>query len=579
MRRVEWTLCSGDQVEDFVSQLILLDSPNVAGNRVRASRGDGGIDVILRHDTEVEIFQVKKFATNLTAGQKSQIKESFDRFLSEVASTQQVRAWHLVLPLDPTRENLIWFDEMVGSQPFPCDWIGLNQLDALAAGNAKLVEYHFGDPKAMQDLVTRLLGAREIPGVDLRPEDRIEAMGQNIEAMIESLEDLDPHYRYEMALFPEFDLQTFDPNDLALPKGTVFVQYQGLASGRCVAIFVIARCSASLELRPITLTTQFVVERGSVEEAALQDFADYGAPISGIAGSLVEGVGPALTTTSGSGLISFWPTSKTADTPPLELRVQRGSDVLDRVPLALKSISSGTAEEPGQYLECVSGTGLITVLARIGGAERKSRLDLKFGSLANRTPRDAIELIDLQESLLEGDHLALAIEDGNRVSPLWEISDRPDSMQVAERRRLCESLATIQRVSMERIGYPAAATEPQIAMVHVTAGLLRGEHIEVPWRPVALDPATLATLDPVDAENGFAFGYMRPLVVILGDRTIDTGKFYLTWCTSARLEDGWESTLANGQPVEILAVDGATSTLRLATPDETKQLETGDKDV
>ena len=82
MARIEWAALSGDEVETVVSMLIFNEHPRAT--RIRPSQGDFGIDVLVPHpgDTSfADVYQIKKFASNLDASQKRQIEDSFQRVL------------------------------------------------------------------------------------------------------------------------------------------------------------------------------------------------------------------------------------------------------------------------------------------------------------------------------------------------------------------------------------------------------------------------------------------------------------------------------------------------------------------
>jgi hypothetical protein len=61
----------------------------------------------------VDVYQIKKFATNLTTSQKFQVEESFRRLvIGFVRRRIPVGDWYLVMPLDPTLDNRDWFNAM-----------------------------------------------------------------------------------------------------------------------------------------------------------------------------------------------------------------------------------------------------------------------------------------------------------------------------------------------------------------------------------------------------------------------------------------------------------------------------------
>lgn len=106
--RIPWTRYSGEDVESVLATFISLEERDAI--KIRPSRGDGGIDLIVYLDAEtVEIYQIKKFAENLKNSQKAQIENSWQELSATTADLHvKTNSWHLVMPLDPTNENLRW---------------------------------------------------------------------------------------------------------------------------------------------------------------------------------------------------------------------------------------------------------------------------------------------------------------------------------------------------------------------------------------------------------------------------------------------------------------------------------------
>ena len=107
--RVEWLALGGDEVETLLANLIYNHDGRAI--RIRPSQGDYGIDIIIPAAAKPEkwdVYQVKKFAQNLTSGQKAQIVESFGRVLvGMLRRNVPLNNWYMVLPLDPTLENYL----------------------------------------------------------------------------------------------------------------------------------------------------------------------------------------------------------------------------------------------------------------------------------------------------------------------------------------------------------------------------------------------------------------------------------------------------------------------------------------
>lgn len=116
MGPVPWSALGGDTIEDVVSNLLYHEYPRA--QRIRPSQGDYGIDIIvprMHGDTEVwDVYQIKKFALNLTDNQNKQVEKSFRRLMiGLVRRGIQAGDWYLVMPLDPTTQSLLdWFKPM-----------------------------------------------------------------------------------------------------------------------------------------------------------------------------------------------------------------------------------------------------------------------------------------------------------------------------------------------------------------------------------------------------------------------------------------------------------------------------------
>lgn len=91
---INWERESGDRIEEFLAAHLLLQAGR--GNQIRPSQGDHGIDVQIPTDQGWDIYQIKRFATNLDSSAKQQIKKSWNRFKDDVLPGRTVRSWSLV---------------------------------------------------------------------------------------------------------------------------------------------------------------------------------------------------------------------------------------------------------------------------------------------------------------------------------------------------------------------------------------------------------------------------------------------------------------------------------------------------
>jgi len=206
MARVEWTRTAPDDVEHVVAVMVLREHPS--GQRIRPSQGDGGIDIVVPADDPegVDICQVKAFSTNLGASQKAQIKVVRPSSQDIHGNGLQIRNWYLMLPLDSTRENLEWLDELTAGAVFNCEWRGLAFVDGLAAKYPDVIDYYLRDGKerladAVADLTKLVTLGTAMEAGDsaeegLKPSDVLPGLA----ALHGELNRYHPNYRYDFSV-------------------------------------------------------------------------------------------------------------------------------------------------------------------------------------------------------------------------------------------------------------------------------------------------------------------------------------------------------------------------------------------
>lgn len=252
--------------------------------RIRASKGDGGIDVYVPlGDDHIEVYQVKKFAENLDSSQRGQIRESYNR-IKEYAKKRgwTIVAWHLTMPLDPTKENDRWFDHLTNADPFEATWKGLTVFDNWAADFPQVVDYYLvadGRDRLLQELA-RFHATTKITLPEVDPETALRAyrglepaaVRERIALLNTTLNDADPHFLYEIAV----GIAPAAPPILGDGYPAFVATVSDQVEGQVVTVHILARCAESLYERPITHTGTIVVNRGSDEEREWRKFLDYG---------------------------------------------------------------------------------------------------------------------------------------------------------------------------------------------------------------------------------------------------------------------------------------------------------------
>jgi hypothetical protein len=318
MGRVEWLALGGDEVETLLANLIYNHDSRAV--RIRPSQGDYGIDIILPSAANPEkwdVYQVKKFAQNLTSGQKAQIVKSFGRALVGMLRRDvPLNDWYLVLPLDPTLENYLdWLkgmpEEVIDKlkkdkklDPQLTDeelnrirtwldvpdrvigWKGLPFCESLVADYPYVVDYYLhGGRERLREAVAevaKLLGRDS----SVRELDEAANRGEGNAALLEPGEltehlgrldrvlDSDPHYRYD------FGIDSRRP-DLRIEPWLVAVSQVQIRDDRWLTVKIYARSAQSLEERPIPLKLTFEFEEMSQDHESFKDWLKYGKPFEG----------------------------------------------------------------------------------------------------------------------------------------------------------------------------------------------------------------------------------------------------------------------------------------------------------
>jgi hypothetical protein len=106
MTRVKWDELDPGRYEDMVAVLLSNIYPEAA-ERIDGSGGDGGRDVQLRYESDLDGFELKGFTGRMTSGRRAQVKRSLRR-----AASVGLRSWTLVVPIDPTPGEQRWFDTL-----------------------------------------------------------------------------------------------------------------------------------------------------------------------------------------------------------------------------------------------------------------------------------------------------------------------------------------------------------------------------------------------------------------------------------------------------------------------------------
>ncbi len=277
--RVEWTRLEGNDVEAVVAMFVNREQPNSV--RITPSRGDGGVDILDRAaavDGTDAVHQVKSYCEPLSSRQKDEVKKSLQTLINDPRwAALRVTTWYLVTPWDPTPEAEVWLQELGHAHGLTAVWRGLAYVDQLAAKYPDIVDYYVhGDRNRVEETYQSVLALVGIEGGERLD---VPSVAARVQRALGTL-NTDPHYRYELRFgeggFPE------PPSRQGLVMSWMSGQARG---GAWLAVDIIARCAASVQERPITITGRFVAESGSDFEHSLRDFLSFGTPFTSPVGA------------------------------------------------------------------------------------------------------------------------------------------------------------------------------------------------------------------------------------------------------------------------------------------------------
>jgi hypothetical protein len=544
MTQVNWERCSGEQVEKFVAAMLLLRNPH--GNLITPSQGDRGIDIQIKAETGgYDIYQVKKYATTLTASQKKAIERSWQTFLDQTVGRIQVNSWNLALPCDPTPENQDWFEELTGESGITTQWYGRTQLDTLAAESPQVVDYFFGEgKKRSDDLLQQVLSILSIssPSSKDEPTPTLDVILSKANDIINMLDNVDPFYRYECE-FRHGNLEELSKEYSAhgqSEQSAAFISfYQQKNSNTTTVLRVTPKCVESYHFRPITLNMTLRADPGTEAHTALRDFIQYGIPPQDIQATIEDVQSPPGGPLPGKGIISLFDYSEQDKLPPLEVRFSPNEDNGETIVVDVEDISHGVAPTGrGSYLRFSDRSNVATITLLVTTANNLAGLRVECNAFDGKKPSEVLPGLRLIDGLRNGGILELVVRDGGpQVFKVRSDGAANHELRAAARKIVAyvESLMEIQKHAFLMVTVPAmdAVTEEDMNSTIEVARLLRGEKITRNWPQLELAVEDRENI-PFN-ENELAILYHTKLIAQVGDQEIDTGYVKQTLCKSARI--------------------------------------------
>ena len=448
---VQWDKFEPGGYEDMVS--VLLSRLYPESLRIDGKGGDGGRDVQIvdRQDgAMIEAFEEKSFTGRMTPARRRQVEHSL-----KTASALKPPQWTLVVPIDPTPNEYEWFRKLGAEYPFPLVWRGETWLDEKMAAFPDIERYFV---EGASDEVIRLI-------TQLRDEQAwigdVNDAVQRLVALHERLNEIDPHYRYELA--------TVHPGSNFWPSDVVMSVRHG-----DVRVDIYPKYFGAGKDRPITLSFTLALEP---DDVIVQESLGYGLAVE-IPGRMINN----LYIDAPSGLggdftgveLKLWPVETRLDeTVTMWLDIMDGDD---RIASCSVRVTERTGGPNGTMFTGTDSTGWLKASFRVNYVDQEVEARFRLD------PESAmpVALVPLLR-WLDG------FQPGRRLRVRWPGGFEFDSevseviLEDGAALSMFEALAFIQEHSGVFWEVSPLFTDEDVEAILNTAALMRGETVTRKW--------------------------------------------------------------------------------------------------
>lgn len=494
MVRLEWSRYSGDDIEAAVAMFLSAQFPQA--ERITPSQGDGGIDVLVKSEGRTRIYQVKKFSSPLTSSQRTQIKESVDRVVSDPRVTDlEIDEWHLVMPLDPTLEAKEWLSEYVTAKGLPEPiWDGLTRCDQWAATYPHIVDYYFrGGEKRVQEAAMALIRGLNLQGISDSDVESLDAnqVATSLADVTNYLHQRDPFYDYEFTISPVrlHSAKVEEQSQLLnVPSGVVFSSVWGNSSFT-VQVNVYAKNKVALDESPIRVDFTLEVERNSAEHDAVLDFLKFGTPFSLPEGSVKGNV------TAPSGLGGEIENASVTLSPQARgmqeysqvrlLLFDKQDQKMDSILLEREYVTAGIGDKQGPRgveSKLKDESKVFECLTRFDLDTQRQNLDFRLQSPEGKLAIDVWPALKFFKNLASAHAITIAPRFGpepdfRQVIPLSEGQDGQSNDPGSLWGQLGDALSMMQEYTSIPLYFPSLqeVDEALLRTILVTGALLNGQ--------------------------------------------------------------------------------------------------------
>ena len=449
--RIRWDELDHQKYEDMVS--VLLSRLHPDAQRIDGKGGDGGRDVQLVHGRDeaiLEAFELKSFTGRMDKSRPQQVSKSLGR-----AAGLKPVGWTLVVPIDPTPKELLWFRKLGDNYRFPIKWCGKTWLDEKMSAFPDIRRYFLEDA---ENEVVRLL--RELQKEEAKITDLPDAVGRfrNLHAR---LNEIDPHYKYALS-----------PGVIAAncpPAGVVMSVSFGEER-----VDVYPKHLGATKDRPITVKIKSVL---GPEDETIKEALDFGLEVN-LPPRMVESV----TIDAPLGLGGVFTGGELTISPTitgLEEPVTLALDIIDEDrfiaswPLHLTERTTGPR---GAILTGADDTGWLQVRLKIDTTNNTGEANIRLDPKPTM-PAALLPLFQWLSALQPPKFLVMRSSDGSEIHSVI----RKPLLEDVSIVRVVEALAYLQEASRMYWSMPLTLSREEESQIVLAASLLKGESIEFSW--------------------------------------------------------------------------------------------------
>lgn len=577
MPGIDWAYLGslgGEGLESFAATCLRQRYPDAV--QTRPASGDEGIDVFRKTAEGLIVWQIKRFTAPVTSDQQRQIRRSWKRFWeTNVQQGVRVASYALATPWTPTEGKRHWFlDEVCVDTPFDVDWEGEAFFNLLAADYPATADRFFKGHDMLENMVNAkaILASSPVETSDSRSMlDAIrarEAALRKIKDMVSDNYEIDTSIRRVRQGAEEIPLPP--PGEQGLHH-----RYTRIDATRWQVESVVPKNVQSTEIEPLSLKLRFLVEPGSPEAAAVEQWRLWGVPCTDIPAETQQVGGPFADEHPVAGLISFGCVPVPQDAPRLMLTATRGDGgALSPLSFVVREITRGV-EGDGLRVVASSRSHVVEVEARFGSSSAENEFVLRLNPVEGQEPSlvaadlralGAIELTDNFECVVEGGAVVGA---GTGLTP------PPIASVVAQ---IAVDLTRLQPHTTERFLMPdvSRTTERQVDNLRWLANVYNGGAIYETWERLVFTLADPSFLTDQSLLNGRgALVMTEEPEILLGRATYVVTRTLAHQYLTPMLTLGMDrATLTAGDELELVPGDD-NRLVHAAVVDDTETAESG----